>query len=290
MLREGMRILGLQVGRSAGQGGAGRRRARGRLRVFWHAGPAGPRTLPPPQRVRHAASWLPRCFPQLKTRAGPALLRAPQDAAYWLSWFLTHFAGMAASGALCALIALYPFQHSRQARAGGVGGRRGRAPPGSGAGAAPRVLGRPAGSRRSPGSPETGPLSHPAPPPCTPSCARLPPDALKLGLAASDPASRPQPRAGAAPSPRSRSSGWQPPTHAPFRLPTHQRVPPASPRSFLLMLAFFWLVAATLLLFAYCLSTLFRRVPPWADLQWPALEPGACSRAPCSRGRPAGSR
>jgi hypothetical protein len=35
-----------------------------------------------------------------------------QDAAYWGSWALTHWAVLAASGALCTLAGLYPFSHS----------------------------------------------------------------------------------------------------------------------------------------------------------------------------------
>lgn len=42
-----------------------------------------------------------------------ALLSPLQDGAYWASWFLTHWAGMAVSGLLCAVIGLYPFAHSR---------------------------------------------------------------------------------------------------------------------------------------------------------------------------------
>lgn len=53
----------------------------------------------------------------------------------------------------------------------------------------------------------------------------------------------------------------------PTVLPPGSPCPTPSTRSFLLMLAFYWLVAATLLLFAYCLSTLFRRAlrtwPEW---------------------------
>ena len=35
-----------------------------------------------------------------------------QDAAYWCSWALSHFATLAASMLLCAIISLYPFRHS----------------------------------------------------------------------------------------------------------------------------------------------------------------------------------
>jgi hypothetical protein len=35
-----------------------------------------------------------------------------QDGAYWCAWALTHFATLAVSGVLCALIALYPFPHT----------------------------------------------------------------------------------------------------------------------------------------------------------------------------------
>lgn len=36
-----------------------------------------------------------------------------QDAAYWCSWAISHWSSMAVSGVLCALVGLYPFQHSR---------------------------------------------------------------------------------------------------------------------------------------------------------------------------------
>jgi hypothetical protein len=35
-----------------------------------------------------------------------------QDGAYWGAWALSHFASLALSGLLCALIALYPFPHT----------------------------------------------------------------------------------------------------------------------------------------------------------------------------------
>lgn len=35
-----------------------------------------------------------------------------RDGAYWASWALAHWAVMAASGALCALVGLYPFRHT----------------------------------------------------------------------------------------------------------------------------------------------------------------------------------
>jgi hypothetical protein len=37
---------------------------------------------------------------------------AEQGSAYWASWAITNFSIMAASGVLCAGIALYPFSHS----------------------------------------------------------------------------------------------------------------------------------------------------------------------------------
>ncbi len=40
----------------------------------------------------------------------PAL--GSQEGAYWASWALTHWATLAASGALCAFVGLYPFQNS----------------------------------------------------------------------------------------------------------------------------------------------------------------------------------
>ena len=36
----------------------------------------------------------------------------PQDGAYWTAWALTHWASLALSGLLCALIARYPFPHT----------------------------------------------------------------------------------------------------------------------------------------------------------------------------------
>ena len=39
-------------------------------------------------------------------------LHVGQDTAYWASWALSHFASLAASGVLCALISLYPFDKS----------------------------------------------------------------------------------------------------------------------------------------------------------------------------------
>ncbi len=35
-----------------------------------------------------------------------------QDGAYWSAWALTHWASLALSGLLCALIARYPFPHT----------------------------------------------------------------------------------------------------------------------------------------------------------------------------------
>lgn len=57
--------------------------------------------------------------------------------------------------------------------------------------------------------------------------------------------------AGALPSSRHSSQVYPAPTHPTFNLPLLRSLP--------LMLAFYWLVAAALLLFAYCLSTLFSK-------------------------------
>lgn len=38
--------------------------------------------------------------------------RSPQDPAYWASWAISHWSTMAVSGALCALVGMYPFSHS----------------------------------------------------------------------------------------------------------------------------------------------------------------------------------
>eukprot|EP00887_Chlorella_sp_A99_P005937 scaffold29.g5937.t1 len=48
---------------------------------------------------------------ELLLREGMRILGL-QDAAYWASWALTHWAMMAVSGLLCALVGLYPFCHS----------------------------------------------------------------------------------------------------------------------------------------------------------------------------------
>lgn len=37
------------------------------------------------------------------------------DVAYWGSWFATHWATLLASGALCTLVATYPFAHTSSA-------------------------------------------------------------------------------------------------------------------------------------------------------------------------------
>ena len=103
LLREGMRILGLQVDKG--------QKLRG------HIAPRG--------QPAHAA-WLPAAAGLLRPPPAapvpvPARTTPVQDGAYWGSWFLTHWAGMAASGALCALVGLYPFAHSRRAAALGAG-------------------------------------------------------------------------------------------------------------------------------------------------------------------------
>lgn len=129
----------------------------------------------------------PNLSPLLAAHASASLLHLPlQDGAYWASWFLTHWAGMAVSGLLCAAIGLYPFAHSRWGSRHGLGGGVSLL----------QTQGVDAGRAQS-------------------FCGHVTCYALLL----------------------------------------------PSPHSFLLMLAFYWLVAATLLLFAYCLSTLFRRGP-----------------------------
>ena len=53
----------------------------------------------PPHASRH---------PVPKERASVAV----QDGAYWGAWALTHWASLAVSGLLCAIIARYPFPHT----------------------------------------------------------------------------------------------------------------------------------------------------------------------------------
>ena len=193
LLREGMRILGLQVGWGM---------------LWW------------PLTQCACSSAL--ATKSVSTIGCPCilyrLLHLPlQDGAYWASWFLTHWAGMAVSGLLCAAIGLYPFAHSRW---------------GSGMGA---VVGFHFYERR--GLMQAEPRIV---------CCHVTCDALLL----------------------------------------------PSPHSFLLMLAFYWLVAATLLLFAYCLSTLFRRGPGvwWLVFACLSAGPGCSLHARMSAGMAPGCR
>lgn len=121
LLREGMRILGLQVRRAGWTRGVGGWvgwaalgcRLDGALGGWQRAWVLASPPVPPRSVITHTHSCAPLCC------LPAACLPRPQDGAYWLSWFLTHFAGMAASGALCALIGLYPFAHSRRGRGWG---------------------------------------------------------------------------------------------------------------------------------------------------------------------------
>lgn len=80
--------------------------------VPWHAA-ALLRWPPPPHRAT-LTTILACAFTCMRPRFNPSPANPrPQDGAYWGSWFLSHWAGMAASGTLCALVGLYPFAHSR---------------------------------------------------------------------------------------------------------------------------------------------------------------------------------
>jgi len=114
LLREGMRILGLQVGMCCSTPSKARQHTSADLRHVWVQ-----RRLP---LLVLALVCIPTALP---LRPPSCLLTFEQclslgphaaclqDGAYWASWFLTHWAGMAFSGLLCAIIGLYPFAHSR---------------------------------------------------------------------------------------------------------------------------------------------------------------------------------
>ena len=87
LLREGMRILGLQVSWSLRGGG--------------EMGSCS-EVVPTNALVCHLESLYLYC--------GTVPL---QDGAYWCSWFISDWTSMAASGVLCAFVGLYPFAHSR---------------------------------------------------------------------------------------------------------------------------------------------------------------------------------
>jgi hypothetical protein len=104
-LREGMRMLGLTV-RPDGGWGAG-----WVLRGRWGFGLAigGPSAV----SAGGATSREPgTARPPHVLPARHPTHRPPQEAAYWSSWALTHWAALAVSGALCTLAGLYPFAHS----------------------------------------------------------------------------------------------------------------------------------------------------------------------------------
>ncbi len=52
------------------------------------------------------------CFLARAAATAHACVWGAQDGAYWGAWALSHFASLALSGLLCALIALYPFPHT----------------------------------------------------------------------------------------------------------------------------------------------------------------------------------
>ena len=67
------------------------------------------RLLPDPNPKRNMSCFLHLSLSYKATKYRGSIV---QDAAYWCSWALSHFATLAASMLLCAVISLYPFRHS----------------------------------------------------------------------------------------------------------------------------------------------------------------------------------